>query len=193
MDLYSGSIISLVLFLNPLFTTPSFLFALFAALQHCLFTLRLFCTITPKSRSLSCTPRSLLPSVKSKLLLLNPKCKTEHLSMLNLICQSFEQYPQILPQSIHFLFRSYSSYQLSIVSKLKDPTFLLTLTNVLSKSSIKINEQKQSQIRFLWDPTLNPSPSRCHIVDNSKTVHVFDTPQVVKVGKVESDAALHPS
>ena len=41
MDLYSGSIISLVLFLNPLFTTPSFLFALFAALQTLLIHLKI--------------------------------------------------------------------------------------------------------------------------------------------------------
>ena len=62
MDLYSGSIISFNLFLNLLFSIPSFLFASFAALQRCLSTLRLHCTNTLKSFSLLCTSRSLPPS-----------------------------------------------------------------------------------------------------------------------------------
>ena len=39
------------------------------------------------------------------------------------ILRLFEQYPQILSQTIHFLLRFHSGYQLSIISKFEDPTY----------------------------------------------------------------------
>ena len=125
MDLYSRSIISLDLFLNPLLIIPSFLFASFAALQHCLCTSRLHCTITPKSFSLFVQLEKSATQGRIRVAII--KSKVYHQTLIDIAChlpilRPLEQYLQIQSQTIHFLLGSHSGNKLRIISKFEDST-----------------------------------------------------------------------